>query len=204
MRSSTFMGGLALAGMLLAACSGGSSIPPAGTAFAPQALNAMQPDKHKAPANVIKNGTFETGKLAPWVAIGSRAGAATVTSTQHHSGKYSAMMGTTAPPAVNGPHGLEQTVTVPKNGVLSFWHEGNSTDEAKYGYYEVDIYSGKTKLGTCPETGPNFSDVKLGWKKLTCSLAKYAGKKVTLEFYVDDNGYAKADVNWYIDDVTLE
>lgn len=199
MRGYAFTSGMLVAGLLLSACSGSASS--SGTAFVPQSL----PDAIPATANVIKNGGFETGKLPPWIAVGQRGGAGTVTNKEWHTGKYSAFMGTTSPPAVNGAHGIEQTITVPKNGVLTFWHAGTSTDEAKYGYYEVDILKGTKKLGTCPKTGVNYSDTgsKIVWKKLTCSLAKYGGQKVTLEFYVTDNGYAKADVNWYVDDVSV-
>jgi len=191
--------GMLAVASLLAACGGGS---PAGSGLVPGAPQALRP----ASTNAIQNGCFSTGKLAPWVAVGQRSGAGTVSSAQHWSPctKYSGFMGTNAPPAVNGPHGLQQTVTVPKNGTLTLWHEGSSTDEAKYGYYEIDILNGTKKLGTCPGTGAGYSDTKLGWKKLTCSLAKYGGQKVTLQFYVNDNGYAKAYVNWYIDDVTLQ
>jgi hypothetical protein len=198
MRRHFITSGLIVAGILLSACSGGSN-PAAGNAYVPQSL-AIPAGK----TNVIQNGDFATGKLAPgWTALGSRYGVGTVVSTQHYTGdKYSGFMGSTSDPAVNGPHGMQQTVTVPKKGELTFWHEGNSTDEPKYGYYEVDVYNGKKKLETC-YGGSGHSDTKLGWKLGKCSLAKYAGKSVTLEFYVDDNGYAKAYVNWYLDDVSL-
>ncbi|HTX60282.1 MAG TPA: hypothetical protein VMH02_11490, partial [Verrucomicrobiae bacterium] len=73
--------------------------------------------------------------------------------------------------------------------------------EPKYGYYEVDVVSGgKTTL--C-YGGPNNSDTVLKWKEGGCSLAKFGGEKVTLKFYVYDNGYKSKYVNWYVDDVTV-
>lgn len=197
MRQQLIASSLIVAGMLFSACSSGSNGVGNG-AFVPNAAGLSV----DAAANAIGNPGFETGKLPPWAAFGQRTGVGTVVSTQHHSGKYSAFMGTSQPPAVNGAHGIQQTVTVPKNGVLTFWHEGNSTDQASYGYDEIDVAIGKAK--PVPVFGgKGTSDTKLGWKKATVNLAKYAGKKVTLEFYVTDNGYAKADVNWYIDDVSL-
>ncbi|HTX58275.1 MAG TPA: hypothetical protein VMH02_01275, partial [Verrucomicrobiae bacterium] len=121
MRGYIFTTGLLAAGLLVSGCAGGSqSLSPASGSLVPQAAFAPA-----AATNAIVNGSFTTGKLAPWAAFGKGAGAGTVTDKQHYGNtKYAGFMGTLTTPAVNLPHGMSQTITVPKNGKLTFWHEG--------------------------------------------------------------------------------
>ncbi|MBV8489075.1 MAG: hypothetical protein JO199_01005 [Candidatus Eremiobacteraeota bacterium] len=198
MRRHFLMGSLVAAAALLTACNGGSNLGSNG-AFVPQSQNRLTPRS----TNVIQNAGFETGKIAPWTIDGQRTGEAKIVNTQWHSGKYSVYMGTDSVASVNGPHGIEQSVTVPANATLSFWHEGNSTDEVKYGYDEIDVLQGTKVLGVCYGGSGVATDTVMKWKQSSCSMSKYAGKKVTLFFYVNDNGYKGYWVNWYLDDITL-
>lgn len=199
MRGQVFTGSLLVAGLLMSACSGGS-MPGTGNAFVPQE------SLRSATTNAVVNGNFATGKLAPWVGVGQRAGVGTVTNKYHYTGdKYAGFMGTTTDPAVNKAHGMAQILTIPKTAkTLTWYHAGTSTDEAKYGYDEVHVIVG-TKDTVC-YGGSGFSDTgtKIVWKKGSCAISKWAGQKVTIQFDVVDNGYAKAYVNWYIDNVTIQ
>jgi hypothetical protein len=188
---------LAIGTMILSACGGSSnSIPNAAQAFSSQ--NLMAPAK-AAPVNVIKNPGFETGKMAPWKAIGANPGAPKVVSSKWHTGKWSAFMGTSAPPAVKGLHGISQSVKVPADGKLTFWFSGASNDQIKYGDQEVDVEIGGKIVDTCyKELITNTA-----WKEGKCSLTKYANQTITLVFGVYDNGYSKSFVDWFIDDVSL-
>jgi hypothetical protein len=187
---------LAVGVLGLAACSGnGAGIPSASSADV--ARSVMLPDA--AATNVIQNPEFANGKLAPWTAVGPKSGEGTISTKEHYGAtKYSAYMGTSAPPAIDGVGGIEQKVTVPKNGELSWWYYGKSDDAVKYAHDVVNVIEGKTST----TVWTNF--VTSGkWTEAKVSLAKYAGKSVSLEFAVSDNGYDKTYIEQYIDDVSL-
>ena len=74
-----------------------------------------------AATHVVVNPGFETGSLSPWTSCGS-AGEAAVSTAQAHAGTYSALIGSTAKPEVNGTAGVCQTVTVPAAAVV-WWQD---------------------------------------------------------------------------------
>ncbi len=41
------------------------------------------------------------------------------------------------------------------------------------------------------------------WTQGSCNLSKYAGKTYDLVLGVNDNGYSKTFVYWYVDDLSL-
>jgi hypothetical protein len=186
---------LAVSVLGLAACSGnGAGIPSASQASS-VVSNLMLPD---AATNAITNGSFTTGKLTPWVAVG-KTGKGEISTKEHYgSTKYSAFMGTTTPPAVSEVTGISQKVKVPTKGVLTWWMYGNSTDTAQYASDVVEITEGTTTTGVWKDFVKSAK-----WTKESVSLSKYAGKTVTLTIGVDDNGYSKTDINEYVDDVSL-
>jgi hypothetical protein len=187
---------LAVSVLGLAACSGNSAGIPTTAAPAGVASHFVLPDA--AAKNVILNPEFSNGKLAPWVAVG-KTGKGSVSTKEHYGAtKYSAFMGTTAPPAVDAVTGISQKVKVPTKGELTWWYLGNSTDTAQYASDIVSVTEGTTTT----DVWKNF--IKTGkWTEGKVSLAKYAGKTVTLTIAVDDNGYSKTYINEFIDDVSL-
>lgn len=149
--------------------------------------------------NVIVNGGFESG-LPPWSLVGSGRGSAKIVTTKAHSGTHSAFMGTTSGPAVNGLHGLEQAVTIPTGGVLTFWYQGSSDDTSQYADQEAAITDSQGKI--VKQCYKNLETTKT-WQEATCDVSALAGENLNVVFGVDDNGYSSTYVNWYIDDVSL-
>lgn len=192
------IGGCAIvAGTLFfAGCSGG--IPPAN----PGAISALSNRTglgFDASGNVLKNPCFTTGKLAPWVSVGKAPGQGVISKMEVYQCKYSAFAGTTSPPAVDKLHGIKQKVTIPKNATLTWWYYAGSNDMIKYADDEVDLYSGTTLIDQCFKKLVTTKK----WTKGTCDLSKYAGKTYDLVLGVNDNGYDKTYVYWYVDDLSL-
>jgi phospholipase C len=149
--------------------------------------------------DVITNGDFESG-LAPWSLVGSGTGTAKVVSGIAHSGTHSAFMGTTAPPAPNGLHGIAQSVTVPASGSLDFWYMGGTNDTTQYADQEADLTDSSGRVVfQCMKTLVNTTT----WTEKRCDVSAYAGRTLNVTFGVNDNGYFSAYVYMYVDQVTL-
>jgi hypothetical protein len=184
--------------LLLAACNGGS-VP----ATNPGAISGIS----RNPAglllppggNVLKNPCFNTGKLSPWKAVGKKPGEGVISKKEVWDCSYSAFAGTTKPPAVNGLHGIKQSVKIPKKAKLTWWYYGGSNDSAKYADDEVDLVSNGKTVYQCYKS---FVKSKT-WIEGTCDLSKYAGKTYDLQLGVNDNGYTKTYIYWYVDDLSL-
>ena len=149
--------------------------------------------------NVIVNPGFETGTLSPWTSCGSVSGPA-ASKTQAHGGTYSALIGTTSTPEVNGTKAVCQTVTVPAGATLTFWVYEGTDDTISYVDQEADVLNTSgTKLAQL------YSEAKStgGWVQKSFSMSAYAGQTVQLYFGVKGNGYAKDYVYEYLDDVSL-
>jgi cell division septation protein DedD len=148
---------------------------------------------------VVVNPGFETGSLSPWTSCGS-VNDTSVTTAQAHSGSYSALIGTTAKPEVDGTAGLCQTVTVPSAATLTFWVYEGTTDTIEYVDQEADILS---TSGSQITQLYSEADTTNGWVEKSFSLGSYAGETVQLYFGVKGNGYSKDYVYEYLDDVSL-
>jgi hypothetical protein len=136
---------IAVGALFITACSSSSGIPPT---YGGSALFAQT---HGMPltANVLKNPCFSTGKLAPWKNVGTKRGKAVVSKKEKWDcPTYSAFMGTTSPPAVDGLFGIEQSVKIPAKAKLTWWYYADSDDEAKYASDQVDIESGGKVIDT--------------------------------------------------------
>jgi hypothetical protein len=156
----------------------------------------LSPD---ASANVVANPGFETGAFSPWASCGTVNDTA-ISSAQAHSGSYSALIGSTAKPEINGTAGICQTVTVPSAATLTFWVYEGTTDTISYVDQEADILS-----TTGAQIAQLYAEAKTtsGWVEKTFSLASYAGETIELYFGVKGNGYSKDYVYEYLDDVSL-
>ena len=195
MRNRLMAAGLLLA--LVCGCSGGGS----GSAMSNAVARTTAPQAvvSQASTNVVANPGFETGALSPWTSCGSVNDAA-VSTAQVHSGSYSALIGTTTTPEVNGTAGLCQTVTVPAAATLTFWVYEGTTDTITYVDQEADILS-----TSGAQLVQLYAEAKStgGWVEKTFSLSAYAGQTVQLYFGVKGNGYSKDYVYEYLDDVSL-
>jgi hypothetical protein len=183
---------------LASGCSGGSS--DANLPYGRQAPEAthqtVAPD---AGSNIVANPGFETGSLSSWTSCGS-VNDTSVSTAQAHSGTYSALIGTTAKPEINGTAGLCQIVTVPPSATLTFWVYEGTTDTISYVDEEADILSTSGS-----QIAQLYAEAKTtsGWVEKTFSLSAYAGETVQLYFGVKGNGYSKDYVYEYLDDVSL-
>ncbi|HEY1976289.1 MAG TPA: hypothetical protein VGG89_07090 [Candidatus Baltobacteraceae bacterium] len=189
------------ASLFMTGCGGQSAIvPPPQSPYAVTAPSAT--------ANAIKNACF--AGLTGWKAVkgvgadksNPASGSVSAVKGGYKTCKGAAFAGTTKNPAPNGFWGVSQTVKMTKAGKLSWWYWGGSTDQLKYGDQEVDVVMNGKTVDRCYKE--LVTNPKTDWKLGTCSLKKYAGKTVTLEFGVYDNGYSGVYDYWYVSDVTLE
>ena len=127
----------------------------------------------------------------------------TVSSAQAHSGTYSALLGQTAKPEVNGNSDIYQTITIPSTAnkvTLMFWYWPGTNDTINYAYQEALIQNtaGKT-LATALKVASNAQT----WTQVTYDLTSHKGKTIRLYFAVHGNGYAPDHVYMYLDDVSV-
>lgn len=196
MRLQTASYACALGTLLVSGCAG-SGIPLGPQAVA-QGIQLYVPQASST--NAVENGSFDTGKLAPWKSCGA---ASSIISKLHpYNGKYDALTGSvTTKSEIKGWSAICQRVTVPAGGTLTaeLYRRTNEPSE-KYAYQEVALADSSGKPATVlSKTNTNHD----GWAKESWSLRKYAGKDVTLFFGVYGSGRAKYYDTQFIDDVTL-
>ncbi len=153
-------------------------------------------------ASGIGNGGFETGSLSPWVNESSTGtNYVQVTTARAHSGSYSAFMGTLQPPEINGWSSIAQLVTVPANGVLSFWvYQGSN--EGSYGtQYAWQAGYLLNQSGSILKTFYKTVNNTNGWVNYTVNLSAYAGQTDYIYFGCYGDGYSQTYVYQYVDDV---
>ncbi|MBV8283615.1 MAG: hypothetical protein JO175_03140 [Candidatus Eremiobacteraeota bacterium] len=204
-RSRIFLAAAAAAA--LAACSGptpGISTVPAANGAAPahgvtpvQVAGSPKHFKHPHASNAIVNGGFETGDLTGWSQCGTVNAAI---STVAHSGTYSARMGTTRSPEINGDSAICQSVSVPAGGQLTFWIKPATDDTISYAWQTAQLLDSS---GSVLQTFYKTATTSSAWEQMSYDLSAYAGQQVTLKFAVHGNGYAYDYVDQYVDDVSL-
>ena len=153
----------------------------------------------------LVNGGFESGSLNPgWVNESSTSGNdVSVTTAQAYQSTYSAFMGKLKTPEVNGWASIAQSVTVPANGVLSFWvYQGSNEGTLGYGTtyaYQAGylLDSNGNILTTFYKTVNNTN----GWVNHTVNLAAYAGQTDYIYFGCYGDGYSRTYTYQYVDDV---
>ncbi len=193
----------AAAGLLLslvAGCAGtNSGTGPLASAQSVDQKSLPQAVTPNVSGNVVTNPGFESGSLSPWTSCGSVSGP-NVSTAKANSGSYSALIGSTSSPEVNGTKAVCQTVTVPTGGTLSFYVYEGTNDTIQYVDEEADVLSTSgSKLTQL------YSEAKStgGWVQKSFDLSSYAGQTVQLYFGVKGNGYSKDYVYEYLDDVSL-
>jgi hypothetical protein len=153
--------------------------------------------KNATPSNVVLNPGFETGDFTDWTQCGT---VNAVISTVEHSGSYSARLGTTAKPEINGDAAICQSVTVPAGGQLTFWIKPATDDSISYAWQTAQLLNSS---GTVLETFYKTATTSSAWEEETYSLSSYAGQTVTLKFDTHGDGYSSDYVDQYVDDVSL-
>jgi len=172
-----------------------TGVPPTATNVPPTATNV--PPTATPGGNIIVNPGFENGTTG-WTQYSS-GGYQLIDGTRPHAGAYSVY--TCGYNSCN--EYIEQTVTVPSNGTLTYWwymtsSEGTTT---AYDYLYVRVYSTSgTLLGTV-RTWSN-KNTRNVWAMDTLSLSAYAGQTVKLRFAATtDTSVLSA---FFVDDVTLQ
>lgn len=186
------------ASTLLASCNGVDSPTPPFSSLTSfhQAVSVTE----AASQNVVKNGSFASGKLVPWTSCGTAP--VSISKLHPHNGRYDALTGShSMKREVNGWSAICQRVTVPADGKLSAWlYRLTNEPNERFAYQEVALAdSSNTPAIVLAKTNDN----KAGWKLLTWDLAKYAGKAETLFFGVRGSGRVKYYDTQFIDDVRL-
>ncbi|GAC1574008.1 MAG: hypothetical protein NVS3B7_05710 [Candidatus Elarobacter sp.] len=154
--------------------------------------------------NAVADPGFESGGTQTWQQCGSGAGDARVVRTPHHSGTYALRAGSTSRSSgeVDGDVGVCQRVTIPPNGVLSFWFYGLTNETStEFSYQEAELLD---KDGYTFRTLWRDSVTTNGWAKKTVDVSSLAGTTARLYFGVHGNGYAKTYTILYVDDVVLQ
>jgi phospholipase C len=151
--------------------------------------------------NLIKNGGFETGNFTNWKATGTVL--PVVSSAQAHSGSYSALVGKTTTPEVNGNSSIYQVVKIPSTAnqaTLTFWYWPATNDTITYAYQEVVILNSKGKaLALVMKVASNSQ----AWTPVTFDLTPYKGQTLVVYFAVHGNGYSSDYIYMYVDDVSV-
>jgi hypothetical protein len=147
--------------------------------------------------SVVQNGGFETGSLSSWSLSGAYF--PHISSTSHHTGSYSAQIGSTGP--VNGNSMLTQTVVVPSgSSTLSFWYQPHCTDTVTYDQIQAQI---RNTSGTTLATVLNVCPTGTAWTNVTFNTTAYAGQTIVLWFNDHDDGYSTDPTYFNLDDVSL-
>ncbi len=153
----------------------------------------------------LVNGNFASGSLSPgWINESStRGNYVQVTTAQSYQSTYSAFMGTLAPPEINGWASIAQEVTVPTGGKLSFWVYQGSNEGAlgfgtRYAWQAGYLLNSRGSILTTFYTTVNNTN---GWVNYTVNLSAYAGQTDYIYFGCYGDGYSKAYVYQYVDDV---
>jgi hypothetical protein len=177
-----------------------ATTPPVATATTPPVATATTPPVATATTivggNAVANRGFENG-TTPWVQASS-GGYQVISTSKPHTGAYSAYMGGYN----SATESVYQTITVPSNGVLSYWWymSTNESGTTAYDYLRVRIYNTSgTLLGTV-RTWSNAS-AKNVWSQDSVSLAAYAGQNVRLSFGVTTDSSLTS--TFYVDDVSV-
>lgn len=145
----------------------------------------------------LKDGGFESGGTSYWGQCGNVN--AYIVTLHPHSGTYDNRDGNTTG-EVSGDAGLCQQVTIPSNGVLSFylWEVSNETSTT-YADQEADLLdSTGTVVATMYLDHGNMS----GWTQRSYNLGAYAGRTLWIYFGAWASSSSSSYYTYqYVDDV---
>lgn len=148
--------------------------------------------------NVIKNPGFESGPGVNWTESSS-GGYVIVDKSKPRTGVYSAYFCDYN----SCTEYIEQSVTVPANGTLTYWWYQTSAEATTtaYDYLRVQVFNSSGTLLTTLKTWSNVN-ARNTWKLDTRSMAAYAGQTVRLRFTVKTDSSLKSA--FFIDDISVK
>jgi thermitase len=151
----------------------------------------------------IQNGGFESGAFSPWV-TGGGAPSPVLSTTQTHTGLYSAQLGQSAGAEPTGDSSVYQTVQVSipsgaTKATLTFWYWPYTTDTVTFDWQECQIRN--TSGATLAQVMKIASNAQ-SWQQVTYDLTTYNGQ--TIQVYFNDHEDGSGDLTYmYLDDVAL-
>ena len=151
--------------------------------------------------NILSDPGFESGGFASWGQCGNVN--ATMSTIRAHTGTYSARGGSTNAYSgeITGDAGVCQQVTIPTNGMLTFWYYGFSNETSTtYSYQEAELFNSS---GVTVKMLWQAVDETNAWVQKTIDVSAYAGQTLYLYFGVHGDGYTGTYTILYVDDVTL-
>jgi hypothetical protein len=161
------------------------------------------------------NWGFEKGDFTNWQHGGKLA--QSVSTAEHHSGNYSALLGSPSYPCTNVPIGnawLRRNVTVPSSGspILSFQYkihtqDYNASEPWQYDYFAVDINGSEvlTDSNTIwPADQENCTTYEFEWTLGVVSLDAYKGHTIEITFYNHNRPDKFYNTYTYVDDVSVQ
>jgi hypothetical protein len=154
-----------------------------------------------ASSNLVQNGSFQTGSFTDWTVGGPVK--PTITTAETYSSSYSALLGQTKTPEVDGTSYIYQTISIPstaKAATLTFWYWPGSDDSIEYAYQECLIQSSS---GSTDATVMKVCSNAKAWTQVTYNLSSYIGKTIRLYFGVHGNGYSSDYVYMYLDGIAI-
>jgi subtilisin family serine protease len=148
--------------------------------------------------NVLQNPGFESGPNVAWTDTSS-GGYEIIDTTRRRTGAYSAYFCDYN----NCTDTLEQQVTVPANGTLTYyWYQTSSEGTGTaYDYLHVRVYSTGGALLATLRSWSN-RNTRGAWSLDTLSMAAYAGQTVRLRFVSTTDSSLRTA--FFVDDVALK
>jgi Cep192 domain 4 len=125
-----------------------------------------------------------------------------VASVKHHTGSYSAQLGSSVTPEPNGDSWLYQTVTIPSGATaasLNFYYWGACNDTVTNDWKEAQIQS---STGTTLAQVMKVCSTSSAWTKVYFNLINYAGQTICIYFNDHENGNGLLTY-MDVDDVTV-
>jgi hypothetical protein len=177
--------------------------PTAGPTPTPLATPTPQPTPTpKQATNLVRNASFDDGRLHPWRTCRSSntAPRAFVTTVDPHSGNYDAYAGTLKNgPELDGTTSLCQSIVIPDGAHLTLWMRGVSDDHRDGVFQFIRLYDAS---GTLAKTLFKDDVDEKTWHQRSFDLTAYADRRYLLAIGVKGKPDGR-HIGQYVDDVSI-
>jgi len=147
--------------------------------------------------NRVSNAGFESGIGIGWTEV-SDDNWPLVTRTRPRTSEFSAQLGSRD----NAVDYVEQTITIPASGRLTYWSYMTSTDSTTqaHDFLTVALYRPNGQLLRSLRMRSNVN-TRDRWSREVIDMSRFAGRTANLRFSATTN--ASLPTYFYIDDITL-